>query len=39
MRLGSIGEVVMDDVENDAMRECGYLGWWRNYWDKVMIFA
>jgi hypothetical protein len=39
MRFGPIGEAVMDDVENDAMREHRYLGWCRNYWDKVMIFA
>ena len=39
MRFGPVREVVMDDVINDTMREYGYLGWCRNHWDKVMIFA
>ena len=39
MRFGPVGEAVMDDVKNDATREYGYLGWCRNHWDKVMIFA
>jgi hypothetical protein len=39
MRFGRVGEAVMDDVKIDAMREYGYLGWCRNHWDKVTIFA